>query len=354
MKQTQHPSLKPLALATFLVMGMSVAHANSQWAGNYYGLGIGSTQTRTSSSTSYGNSGTSPATGWTNDQFRGSVYNSVNTMQAIDDESDFFPSTVDTNGAMPNLNSWSTTDKQNDSKATGVAMIGFMRQTGNVVWGGELRSTFGNFGAEQNSSLSMSGTKTGGFSDSEGASFTFTNYDGAITSPSSSPVTNWNIGYNANYSQTSTQAQQVKLSMINAAVARVGYSLGNTMIYALGGLAQSSVKASSRATVTETVSGTVHTFSGSSYSTPSSTISAIAGTKTYNLSGEQSKNAVGFAIGAGAEWLISKGLSVRAEGTYYDLGNVSVTASTTDGAISYTTRQDVKAFSTFVALIKKF
>ena len=354
MKPTQPPSYKPLTLAALLVMGTSVAHANSQWAGSYYGLGIGSTQTRSSSSTSYGNSGTSPATGWSNDQFRGSVYNSVSTMQAVDDENDGFQSTINTNGSMPNLNNWSIADKQTDSKPTGVAMIGFMRQADSLVWGGELRSTFGNFGAEETKSLSMAGTKTGGFNDSEGASFTFTNFDSAITNPTTSPITNWNIGYNANYSQTSTQTQQVKLSMINAALARVGYSLGNTMIYAVGGLAQSTVKASSRSTVTETVSGTVHTFSGSNYSTPSSTVSTIAGTKSYTLSGEQSKNAVGFAIGAGAEWLIGKDLSLRAEGTYYDLGNVSVTASTVDGTISYTTRQDVMAFSTFVALIKKF
>lgn len=349
MKQSQQPSLKPLALAAVLVMGTSVTHANSQWAGNYYGLGIGSTQTRSSSSTSYGNSGTSPATGWTNNQFRGSVYNSVSTMQALDDSNDGYNVIDESNSPMPTLNNWSNSSSYSDSKATGVAMVGFMRQRGNVVWGGELRSTFGNFGAEQTNSMSMTGAKTGGFNDSEGASFTFTNFDSALTSPTSNSIYNsWNISYDANYSQTSTHAHQIKINTINAALARIGYSLENTLIYMIGGLAQSKVKTSSRALITEGVSGNIYSTS------PSSQIDTIAGSKTYQLSGEQSKNAVGFAIGAGAEWLISKDLSVRAEGTYYDLGNVSVTASTADGAISYTTRQDVKAFSTFVALIKKF
>ena len=336
---------KPLALAALLLMGAGVAKAQSQWTGNYYGLGIGSTQTRSSSSTRYENSGTSPVTGWQNDQFRGDVYNSVSSMQALDDALNM--GVTPTNGAMPALDTWAGSARLSDDKLTGVAMVGFNRQSGNVVWGGELRSTFGNFGAEQSSSRSMSGTKSGSFSDGEGAQFTFTNYGNVITSPTSSPVLDWwSIAYDATYSQTSTQTQQVKISMINAAVARVGYTLGSTLVYAVGGLAQASVKASSRTSVTESVTGNL--------TTGFTTNTAITGTKTYNLYGEQSKSAVGFAVGVGAEWLVGKDLSLRAEGTYYGLGTVRVNVSTADGAIRYATRQDVKAYSAFVALTKKF
>lgn len=267
-------------------------------------------------------------------------------MQALDDGPDM--GATPTNSAMPTLNTWANTSNFSGNKATGVAMVGFNRQLGNFVWGGELRSTFGNFGADQNTSQSTSGTKLGSFSDGEGAQFTFTNYNDSISSPTNNPVTDWyGVDYSANYSQTSTQTHQVKLNTINAALARVGYSLGETLIYAVAGLAQSSVKASSRTLITESVSGSVNDYSNNQ-------IEPINGSKSYTLYGEQRKNAVGFAIGAGAEWLVSKDLSFRAEGIYYDLGSVRVNASTSDGAISYTTRQDVKAYSAFVALIKKF
>ncbi len=349
MKYAKQPPPTPLALAVLLLMGGGVAKAESQWAGGYYGLGIGSTQTRPGSSPSYGKSGTTPAAGWDNNQFKGAVYNSVNSMQALDDGPDMGQSP--TNSAMPALDTWAGSSSFSQSKPTGVAMLGFSRQSGNLVWGGELRSTFGNFGAEQTSSLSMSGTKSGSFSDGEGAQVTFTSYDGALTSPATSPIQGWyEIEYSANYSQTSTHTQQIKMSTINAAVARLGYSLGNTLVYAVGGVAQSSVKASSRTSVTESVSGSVDSvpMSGTPATAP------ITGTKTYTLSGEQSKNAVGFAIGAGAEWLVGKDLSLRAEGTYYNLGSVRVNASTADGAISYSTNQAVRAYSAFVALTKKF
>lgn len=346
MKQIKKFQKTPLALATFLLLGSEISYAQSKWVGNYYGLGIGGTQTHSNSSTTYGNSGTTPATGWSNGQFKGSVYNSTNTMQALDDGPDM--GETPTNSAMPNLNTWANTSNFSGNKPTGVAMVGFNRQSGNFVWGGELRSTFGNFGADQNTSQSTSGTKSGSFSDGEGAQFTFTNYNSSITSPTSSPVTDWwGVNYSANYSQTSTQTHEVKLNVINAALARVGYSLGDTLIYAVGGLAQSSVKASSRTLITESVSGSVNDYSNTQ-------IQPINGSKSYTLYNEQSKNAIGFAIGAGAEWLVNKDLSLRAEGTYYDLGNVSVNASTSDGTISYSTRQDVKAYSAFIALIKKF
>lgn len=346
MKPIEKFKQTPLALATLLLLGSEISYSQSQWAGNYYGLGIAATKTRSSSSTTYGNSGTTPATGWSNDQFKGSVYNSTNTMQALDDGPEM--GQTPTNGAMPNLNTWSNNSNFSGSKATGIAMIGFNRQSSNLVWGGELRSTFGNFGADRNTSQSMSGTKSGSFSDGEGAQFTFTNYDNSITSPTSNPVSDWDgLNYGANYSQTSTQTHEVKLNIINAALARIGYSFGSTMIYALGGLAQSSIKASSRTLITETVSGSVNDNSNTQ-------IQLINGSKSYTIHGKQSKNAIGFAVGAGAEWLVSKDLSLRAEGTYYDLGSVRVNASTSDGAINYVSCQDVKAYSAFVALIKKF
>lgn len=348
MKRVKNSPPKPLVVVALMFMGAGVAKAQSPWVGNYYGLGIGGTQTRSSSSTRYENSGTSPATGWQNDQFRGDVYNSVSSMQALDAPPDM--GWTPTNGAMPALDTWASSARFSDNKPTGVAMIGFNRQSDQIVWGGELRSTFGNFGAEQSSSRAMSGSKTGTFSDGEGAQFTFTNYGNVITSPTSSPVLAWySIDYTADYSQTSTQTQRVKVGMINAALARVGYSLGDTLIYAVGGLAQATVKASSTASVTESVTGIV-----SGRDLAGSISSPITGTRTYNLYGEQSKSVVGFAIGAGAEWLVGKDLSLRAEGTYYSLGSVRANVSTTDGVIRYTTDQDVKARGAFVALIKKF
>ncbi len=340
MKQSKPFQQTSLTIATLLAIGANHSYAQSQWVGSYYGLGIGGTQMRSSSSTNYSNTDASPSTGWSNNQFKGSVYNSTNSMQA-QNENILMGSVTATNSAMPTLDTWGNTSNFSGN-AAGVAMIGFNRQSGNFVWGGELRSTFGNFGAEQNTSQSMSGTKSGSFSDGEGAQFTFTNYDSSLTSPASSPVLNWfGINYSANYSQTSTQTHEVKVNAINAAVARLGYSMGDTMIYAVGGIAQSSIKASSRTSITESVSGSVNS-------------QPIAGTKSYSFYGEQSKNAVGFAIGTGVEWLVNKDLSLRAEGTYYDLGSVRVNASTPDGAINYSTRQDIKAYSTFVALIRKF
>lgn len=338
--------LTPLALILSSVSLNSFAANNEfDWSGPYYGGMLSYSATKTKSNVNYGNNGANPIQGWNSNQFHGDVYNSVNSMTAADAE-DYMGETP-VNSSMPNPSNW-LSELNNDKGAASLNIfVGNSKQFNQVVLGGELRAAFGNFGATTESVLSSSGTKTGSFSDYEGAQVTFTNYNSVI-SGISSPVTDWQgINYSATYEQSSTQTNKIDFNNSNSAIGRIGYSFGRVMFYGLGGLAFSNVKASTSSVVNESVTGTIGTIGPT-------TSTAFTGQATYNFSGQNSKNMFGYSLGTGLEWAIKDNVILRIEAEYHNLGHISVTGTSSQTAASYNVKQEVYGHNLSTGIAVKF
>ena len=95
---------------------------------------------------------------------------------------------------------------------------------------------------------------------------------------------------------------------------RLGYSFGNSMLYATGGLAFGSI--------TDTLTGTV---TSEQY---------LGGYSVVPIAGSNTSTAIGYAVGAGFETMLAPFLSVKAEYLYMDLGSTSLYDSS-GVAVSY-------------------
>jgi len=317
------------------------------WSGPYFGGMLSSSTTKADSNINYTNDGANPSQGWSNREFHGNVYNSINTMVAADDNN--YMGQTPTNSSMPNPSAFLSNLQDSNQKASLNLFIGNSKQYNNVVVGGEFRAAFGNFGASSESSLNSSGSKTGSFNDYEGALVTFTNYNSAL-SGITSPITGWTgVNYSATYQQTSSQSNKIDFNNSNSLIGRVGYSFGDFMFYGLGGLAFANVVAKTSTTINESVSGNVV---NSEFSTVTST--SFLGQSTYTFSGEKSKNMFGYSIGTGVEWAVKENTIVRFEAEYHNLGNISVTGNSQQTSASYNIKQEVYGYNLSTGIVFKF
>jgi opacity protein-like surface antigen len=315
------------------------------WSGPYYGGMLSSSTTKADSNFNYTNDGANPSQGWSNNEFHGNVYNSVNTLVASDDGPDM--GEIATNSSMPNPSAFLSNLQDRNQTASLNLFIGNSKQYNKIVIGGEFRAAFGNFGSSSESSLNSSGSKTGSFSDFEGAKVTFTNYNSVI-SGITSPITDWQgVNYSATYQQTSSQINKTDFNNSNSMVGRIGYSFGDVMIYGLGGLAFANVNARTSTTINESVSGNVGTINPD-------TSTSLSGQSTYIFSGERSKNMFGYSIGTGVEWAIKENTIVRFEAEYHNLGDISVTGNSQQTAASYIVKQEVYGYNLSTGIAFKF
>lgn len=315
------------------------------WSGPYFGGMLSSSKTNADSSSSYTNDGANPSQGWSNNEFHGNVYNSINTLVASDDGPNM--GATPTNSSMPNSSAFLSNLQDRNQTASLNLFIGNSKQYNKIVIGGEFRAAFGNFGASSESSLNSSGSKTGSFSDFEGAKVTFTNYNSVI-SGITSPITDWQgVNYSATYQQTSSQINKTDFNNSNSMVGRIGYSFGNVMIYGLGGLAFANVNARTSTTINESVSGNVGTIYPD-------TSTSLSGQSTYIFSGERSKNMFGYSIGTGVEWAVKENTIVRFEAEYHNLGDISVTGNSQQTSASYNIKQEVYGYNLSTGIAFKF
>lgn len=339
--------LKPgmTTLAALLSALPTLALASSHdWSGRYYGSILSAGALTNTSHADYTNDGVTPSEGWSSNQFQGNVYNTINSMLAVDDGNGFPPS-INTNDSMGPLANWLSRFTQTAKPALGTAFIGESRQIDNLVIGGEARFNFGNFGRSTSQSLSASTTKTGAFSDSEGAQITFTNY-GSVLSGISSGITGFQgISYNAPVEQTGEQRNHVALSYNSSLIGRVGYAVGRSMLYATGGLAFAKGKATTTTTITESSSGSATITGGATTN--------FTATQTYNFSGQETKNLYGYTFGVGLEKVIIGSLIFRVDMQFRDLGSINVTGISSETTATYAIKQEMKGFNTGMGLVLK-
>ena len=198
------------------------------WSGPYYGGMLSSSTTKADSNINYTNDGANPSQGWSNNEFHGNVYNSINTMTAAD--AGYNMGAIATNSSMPNPSTFLSNLQDSNQTASLNLFIGNSKQFNKIVVGGEFRASFGNFGATSERSLNSSGSKNGSFSDAEGAQVTFTNYNSEI-SGITSPMSGWiGVNYSATIQQVSSQINKIDFNNSNSMVGRIGYSFGDVMI----------------------------------------------------------------------------------------------------------------------------
>lgn len=331
-----------------LVAGVSgVAQAQVVWSGTYGGVALSAARAKTSSSGAFGNDGQSPGVGWTANRFRGDAYNAVNSMRAVDAGSPMgLTPTNSTLAASPEWEGqWGSTDRAEVAQIFG----GVNFQADHWVYGAEARSSFGSFGASADQEHAFANTKTGSFSDYEGAAVTFTNHGDVLSGVGLAPVMeDWRgVSYSMPLTQTGHLASQVKFDLVNAALARVGYAQDNWLLYAVGGVAHAHLKMSTQAEVTERVTaGTVTLGSNAAVQ--------VSGSKNYSFAGARSEDRFGPAFGLGVQWQMSNGMSLRLEGLRQDFGSASVTGVSTQTAATYSVRQRIKLDQITLALVKRF
>ena len=321
------------------------------WSGPYFGGMLSSSTTKADSNINYTNDGANPSQGWSNREFHGNVFNSINTMAAEDPEdygmygmSEF---NTPTNSDMPNPSAFLSNLQDRNQTASLNLFIGNSKQFNNIVVGGEFRAAFGNFGAASESSLNSSGSKNGSFSDGEGASVAFTNYNSALSGIISPMRDLVGVNYSATYQQSSSQMNQTDFNNSNSMVGRIGYAFGDFMIYGLGGLAFANVNARTSSTINESITGNIGTIS-------TNTSTSFSGQSTYSFAGERSKNMFGYSIGTGVEWAMKENIIIRLEAEYFNLGSISVTGHSQQTSASYNIKQEVYGHNLSTGIAFKF
>ncbi len=133
-------------------------------------------------------------------------------------------------------------------------------------------------------------------------------------------------------SAVSTTTVSKGVDYVGTVRARVGYlALPTLLLYATGGVAYGRVRATT--TQSQTINNSVSTAyclnDPTCPANPGSLINMYAGAPQASLGGvgHYSGVRVGWAIGAGFEWLFARSWSLKAEYLYYDLGSKSYASS---------------------------
>ncbi len=329
-------SLSKYSIPTVLLVFSNSSFADKNWSGVYVGGAINQTESKSNSTTAYSNNGANPPVGWSQNQFKGDVLNSINSMSIAPTDPGFASSSNTIN-----LPTATTSFNSNKNITGGNLFAGINKQVDQVIFGAEINLSFGNFGNSSNQSSSGGGNNY--ISDGEGANFSYTNYNNAIQGLAT-PIANGRSN-SADYTQQFSQQNSSKYNFLSQLLVRTGYSFGNVMTYIKGGVAYSNVTATTSAQITESVSGTNNAIGSST---------SYSGSANYSFAGNTSKNMYGYVIGGGAEWALQNNLLFRFDAQYYDLGNISVTGVSNQTSATYAVSQKISAYSLSIGIIHKF
>ncbi len=334
--------------ALLLATGPGAAFADSNgvydWSGFYVGGLVGSAKTESDADIGYTNDDGSPALGWTDEEFHGDVYNALQSLSV---------STVEgsaTNSPIPDLTDWATILSGDDADVIGTGLVGYNVQRDNLVFGGELRAAFGNFGASVSETLSTSGTTSGSVSFTNivnGNSFTYSDPEDVLTSIVD-PISNTEgaIAYTATYNQDASIDFNTHFDTMISPVARVGVAMNRVQFFAMGGPSFAKVRAGTSASVRE--------YATNASVSQDSVTDTFSADKTYEFSGSNTRSNWGFTVGGGAEWAVTDNVVWRAEAEYHDLGSISATGVSEDTDATYTVKQKLDGYSISTGIIIRF
>jgi len=169
----------------------------------------------------------------------------------------------------------------------------------------------------------------------------------------------YSSSYAATYTQNGDFAYSSALNGLYTMRARAGYAVGRTLLFATGGLAVGRIEMSTSANTSEKSdaqwSGTARrdpTGGGTLTQTTDSGSSSASANTTWSES--DSKTAYGYAIGGGVSFAVTENVIFTGDGYYYDLGEHSITATSSSGAASYTVSQHFDGYVLRTGLEWKF
>lgn len=324
--------LSPIAVSLGLVSFNVAAEELHDWSGLYAGGMIGYSNTKASTKAG-------------SNEFKGDVYNSINSL----------------NWSSPNpgtrisksfdLPLFPDDYSSNDKNLQGTVLIGNNVQNDHIVFGGEFRASFGDFGASSTTTNSGAGSVTGYDHEGIGNTLRLTNLNGVISGLPTT-LTSAYAELNASYEQQISQKNEVKFDNAISLIGRLGYADGSFLWYVLAGINFANVKAKTQTTIVESASGSLDEWNFNPNNITAT--HSFTGSQTYIFSGDHSKNMVGYTLGGGVEWAIDEKLTLRVEGEYHDLGSVSVTGTSIQTSASYTVKQDITGYSLATGLIYRF
>jgi len=314
------------------------------WGGFYVGGLVGSAKTGSDAHVGYADDDSSPAVGWTDGEFHGDVYNALQSLNVSTFEGSA------TNSPIPDLIDWATILSGDDADVIGTGLVGYNVQRDNLVFGGELRAAFGNFGASVSETLSTSGTTSGNVSFNNilnGNSFTYSDPEEILTSIVG-PISNTEgaIAYAATYNQDASIDFNTHFDTMISPVARVGVAMNRVQFFAMGGPSFAKVRAGTSATVRE--------YAANASVSQDSVPDPFSADKTYEFSGSSTQSNWGFTVGGGAEWALTDNVVWRAEAEYHDLGSISATGVSADTDATYTVKQKLDGYSISTGIIIRF
>jgi opacity protein-like surface antigen len=339
------------SVATSAVVAVFIANSASaadltefSWGGFYVGGLFGVTSGSPGSELDYTNDGGEPVVGWVGGEFHGDVYNTIDSLEVTSEKQV-------TNTPMGALSEWPGSLPDDGARLTGTALAGYSFQEGNIVFGAELRASFGDFGASKSASWTDAVTTSGSVgNDFEGSNaLNYTDYGNVLDPPNLLPlfVSTEGVSYAATYNQASEIDAETEIDYLISPVARLGYALDRLQVFFMGG--------PSVTRVTMKTAARVHEFSTDASTTVENAGSTnFSAEKTYHFSGSDSETKWGYSIGTGAEWAVTDNVSIRAEVEYRSLGTMSVKGKSQDTAASYTIDQDLSSYSVSTGVSLRF
>lgn len=327
--------LSPIAISLGFFSFNALAEEHHDWEGLYAGGMI-----------SYSN--TKASTEADSNQFKGNVYNALNSMNW----SIPTPGTgISKNFSLPFFPSESS---HNEKNFQGTLLIGKNIQKNHIVFGGEFRASFGDFGASSQDSSSGSGSVTGYDHEGIGNTLRLNNFNGAV---SGLPITLTQAfaEFNTNYEQQVSQKNNIQSDNAFSLIGRLGYTEGPRLWYVLAGVNFASIRASTRTTITESANGSLDE-SNTFWLNPNNVLAnhSFSGSQIYSFAGDRRKNMFGYTLGGGVEWALNEKMTLRIEGEFQDLGSISVTGTSAQTLATYTLRQEITKYSLASGLIYKF
>ena len=322
-----------LCLSSLAFASFSAVAADAHWEGYYYGISINHVNSSNETSTSFLNDSGTPITGWVNNQFKGALLNSIDSMAST------YGSGTSTISFSPVNNTLSSTQ----SRGGVTILLGKNVQFDHVVLGGEFKLSLGNFGSQTEQSSGVQARNA--MIDYEGATFSYTNYDEVITGLPTSSSISFDTTNDVDYVQNITNKNSYKMNSLVSLVGRSGIVYKEVMFYGLAGLAGANVNAKTSLAVSESASGVTN---------GGDTTTHYTGASSYAFSGKSSKNMLGYTIGAGAEWALQENMRLRFEWDYYNLGKITTQGTSAQTGASYKVSQEVTSCNLSLGLIRNF
>jgi opacity protein-like surface antigen len=381
--------IKSLLLGTALTCASaSFAMAEDyNWSGIFLGGTVGATDSKSDSAVDYGSVSTEDIdgnydVGWDNGFFTGSLYDDLDNlnMNAVVNDGGSGEGTATNDTATElyspdQLDAWVDAFNSSEMNWSATAILGGQMASGSLVFGAELRGTFGDF--DTNTSDEWLDTASGEDFATCSVAATEDTCDITYTEPGDNAHTTWvdrtngfvwnstteaagtmSAGYEAEYAQVNSFAFGASYDSVFSPVAKLGVATGRVHLFAMGGPSWAKVKATTSASANE--AARVDVFYNESAETGvdgftgDEAVGVENGTAYYDWSGSNTETLAGYSVGGGMEWAATDNLILRAEGLYTDLGSIDVTGVSDETDATYTVTQELTSVSGSVGMLVKF